>query len=255
MRVEDLPDYMLVKYRELALRGTPGAGLALRAIDDEINRRANLPPATALSLTVIETLPIERKPLDPFVPDLDAPLVGFIGIDPGMYSGAIALITSHGDVIVVNNDASGKPRKAMIDPRQHEFLAGLGFPCVAFVEMITPILFRKNKETGEKEPISPDSSLMQSYGAFCALVESLRIPYRRVRALTWQEHMGCRSGGRKIVTRDRARAVFLSRYRGDISHKTADALLIADFCYRVMKGELEVKSWGKNKVLRPWLIS
>lgn len=256
-RIEDLPDYLLDNYRADAMRRHgPGSG-AVKVIDAEIARRKDRPPVTALSIPgnrFEELEAVERAPLAPFVPDKTGPVVGWLGLDPGLYSGAIGLIVSTGDVISIANNESGE-RQSIIDPRQHEFLAGLGFPVVAFVEQMTPIMFRKNKETGEKERVSPDSSLMRSAGAFQCALECYRIPYRTVRASTWQGLMGCRSGGKKIVTRDRARALYGDRHRGPITHRNADALLMADCCRRIMLGELEVKSWGKHKVLEPWRIT
>lgn len=255
MRIESLPDYMLANYRADALLKWGPGSFQVRVIDDEIARRASQERPTALSIPVtVPAVPVVREPLRPFVADA-GPVWGVIGIDPGRFSGAVALIVSTGEIICIENGVSGKDNGASIDPLQHELFAGLGFPCVAFLELITPVLFRRDKETGEKKQVSPDSSLMQHAGAMAAALECYRIPYRRVRASTWQERMGCRSQGRKIVTRDRARALFADRYRGAITHRNADALLIADFGWRIMSGEFEVKSWAKEKVLKPWLVS
>lgn len=255
MRIESLPDYMLANYRADAVRKFGPGSFQVRVIDDEIERRKSEPKATALSLPVTApAVPIVREPLRPFVAD-PGPVWGVLGLDPGRYSGAVALMLSTGEVICVENGLSGNETGASIDPLQHELFAGISFPCFAFLELITPVLFRRDKETGEKKQVSPDSSLMQHAGALAAALECYRLPYRRVRAVTWQTFMGCRSAGRKIVTRDRARALIGPRYNGAITHRNADALLIADFGRRIITGEFEVKSWGKQKVLKPWEVS
>lgn len=66
-------------------------------------------------------------------------------------------------------------------------------------------------------------------GLYMALT-AVRIPFETVAPRRWQAEIGCLSGGDKRVTKARAQALFPAL---TITHATADALLIAEYCRRV----------------------
>ena len=73
----------------------------------------------------------------------------------------------------------------------------------------------------------------ESYGRIKMALAAARIQFEEVAAIRWQNVMQCRTGGDKRVTRTKAMAMF-SGIR--VTHATADALLIAEYCRRLRLG-------------------
>ena len=74
-----------------------------------------------------------------------------------------------------------------------------------------------------------------SFGALKMALTASRIPYDLVPPGVWQRAMGCLSKGDKRVTRNRAQQLFPGL---KITHATADALLMAEYCRRKLSGIL-----------------
>lgn len=68
-----------------------------------------------------------------------------------------------------------------------------------------------------------------SYGALRMALVASEIPFEDVTPQKWQKALGCLSGGDKNVTKQRAQSLFPQL---KITHKTADSLLIAEYCRR-----------------------
>lgn len=68
-----------------------------------------------------------------------------------------------------------------------------------------------------------------NYRACRMALTAAMIAFDEVRPNVWQRHMDCLSGGDKRVTRGRAQQLFPGR---EITHATADALLLAEYCRR-----------------------
>jgi len=68
-----------------------------------------------------------------------------------------------------------------------------------------------------------------SYGALRMALVASGIPFEDVTPQKWQKVLGCLSGGDKNVTKQRAQSLFPQL---KITHKTADSLLLAEFCRR-----------------------
>ena len=68
------------------------------------------------------------------------------------------------------------------------------------------------------------------YGALRMALAGLQIPFELVSPAKWQSAMRCKSGGDKNVTKRKAQELFPALR---ITHKIADALLIAEYGRRV----------------------
>ncbi|MAF05116.1 hypothetical protein [Herbaspirillum sp.] len=72
----------------------------------------------------------------------------------------------------------------------------------------------------------------QGYGALRAFLLAAKIPFETVRPAQWQTAMKCRSRGDKNRTKRKAQELFPKL---KITHKTADALLLAEYCRRTRR--------------------
>lgn len=67
------------------------------------------------------------------------------------------------------------------------------------------------------------------YGALGMALVASDIPFQRVRPQMWQKALGCMTGGDKNVSKRKAQELFPLL---KITHATADALLLAEYCRR-----------------------
>ena len=141
----------------------------------------------------------------------------YIGIDPGK-SGGIALI--HGDYY----DAWKMPGT---ERDLWELLAHLVLDqkSTAIIEHVHAM--PKNGSTGSFK-------LGQSYGFLRACLIGLGVPFDQASPAKWQRAMGCLTKGDKNVTKQKAQQLFPDIR---VTHATADALLIAEYCRRIHQGE------------------
>lgn len=140
----------------------------------------------------------------------------YVGVDPGVLGG-IAMLNADGGVL----------RVTKMPPTDRDLLA--------FLEddwrRDAPI-----RAVLERAAASPQMGVISAftfgkgYGALRMALAAVRIPYEEVAPAKWQTVLGCRSGGDKNVTKRRAQQLFPSI---TVTHMTADALLLAEFCRRL----------------------
>ncbi len=81
-----------------------------------------------------------------------------------------------------------------------------------------------------RQGVSSTFKFGTSYGFCLGLLTSLLVPFEEVTPAKWQQVMKCRSGGDKKITKAAAQRLFP---RMKVTHKNADALLIAEYGRRV----------------------
>lgn len=81
-----------------------------------------------------------------------------------------------------------------------------------------------------RQGVSSTFKFGTSYGFCLGLLTSLLVPFEEVTPAKWQQAMKCRSGGDKKITKAAAQRLFP---RIKVTHKNADALLIAEYGRRV----------------------
>lgn len=134
-----------------------------------------------------------------------------VGIDPGK-TGGISMLTMDGGVWLTQP----------MPETEHETAELLGefAPRIAkaFIERVQPM------PTGTVAMFK----LGRSYGMLRGILAVLQIPFDEVQPRVWQTGLGCLSGGKKAVTRQRAQALF-PKCPQRITDKIADSLLIAEW--------------------------
>jgi len=137
----------------------------------------------------------------------------YIGVDPGA-SGAIAVLDSNGAVLrVIRSDWT---EHDVADELRDEVPHGTS--CVAVIEKVAAM---------PKQGVSSTFKFGQSYGFLRGLLVALEIPFMEVSPSKWQGAMNCRTAGNKNISKSAAQR----RWPGEkITHRNADALLIAEFC-------------------------
>ena len=140
----------------------------------------------------------------------------YIGIDPGA-SGAIAFLFSSGAIV--------EKLKDMTDKDIVDLLAdtSMGWDATAIIE---------NVHAMPKQGVSSTFKFGVNFGSLCMALTAAGIPFERVTPQIWQRAMGCLSKGDKNVTKRKAQELFPDL---KITHATADALLIAEYCRRVAR--------------------
>lgn len=138
-----------------------------------------------------------------------------IGIDPGK-SGGIAW--SWGELDRIN----ARPMPAT----ERDIVAQ--FETFEPNESVYAYLERVHTMPGQG--IASSGKFMQHYGFLRGVLVALGIPFEEVSPLKWQRALGCLSGGDKNVTKQKAQQLFPHL---TITHKTADALLIAEYGRRL----------------------
>lgn len=136
----------------------------------------------------------------------------FIGVDVGV-NGGIAMIDEYGMIeFAVKMPATDADVLAVFPPTPIEARAVL-----------------------EKVSSSPQMGVVSAftfgrgYGACRMALTASGIPFDEVPPGTWQRKLECLSGGDKNVTKARAQQLFPG---AAITHATADALLLAEYCRR-----------------------
>ena len=77
-----------------------------------------------------------------------------------------------------------------------------------------------------RQGVSSTFKFGTSYGFCLGLLTSLLVTFEEVTPAKWQQVMKCRSGGDKKITKAAAQRLFP---RMKVTHKNADALLIAEY--------------------------
>lgn len=160
----------------------------------------------------------------------------YIGIDPGK-SGSIATITSHCntrcDIIqILDLDITTiciasflkniEGNKLVVLERVHAMPIWWG----GSEDKTKPTKFIP------KQGIASTFKFGESYGKLKGILETLEISYKEVLARVWQKQMNCLTKGDKKVTHKKAKQLF-PEIANKITHKNADALLIAKYCQMI----------------------
>jgi Holliday junction resolvasome RuvABC endonuclease subunit len=137
--------------------------------------------------------------------------MNFMGIDPGQ-SGGIA--------IYLNNELSVcrmPPTEKDISQVFADLAASIDF---AYIEAVHSM---------PKQGVASSFKFGRSYGFLRGMLIAHGIPFEEVSPQKWQKAMACMSHGDKNVTKKKAQQLFpLTK----ITHATADALLILEYCRR-----------------------
>ena len=139
----------------------------------------------------------------------------YIGIDPGK-SGSISAVWD-----------DGKPFP------QHQILDATEADIAGFLLQFDTT---KMKCVVEKVSSSPQMGVVSAftfgkgYGVLLGILTCHKIPFREVTPQKWQKEMGCMTKGDKNVSKRKAQQLWPDL---KITHKTADSLLIAEYCRRV----------------------
>lgn len=145
----------------------------------------------------------------------------YVGIDPGK-SGSVALLNDVGTIVdVLRNEMPLYELATKIAS------AVRGFHATALIEKVNAM---------PKQGVSSTFKFGESFGQLQGVIAACGIPCEFVLPRRWQQKMGCLSGGDKNVTKARAMAIWPMQ---KITHKEADALLIAEYYRRLRTGTLE----------------
>jgi len=145
----------------------------------------------------------------------------YIGIDPGQ-SGGIAVIRPAGPPQLEKMPATDADLLALLEA----IVQGRTWPPRAHAVLERVHSMPKQGHVGA-------FTFGRSYGALQMALAAAGIPFDLVTPQKWQAALGCRSGGKKNVTKRRAQALFPGV---TITHATADALLMVEYCRRIRSG-------------------
>lgn len=150
----------------------------------------------------------------------------YVGIDPGK-GGGIAAVDSDG--VVVSCCRMPETDQDILAVLHHiDFQLAQG-ACFAALERVHAGAFGGGRKMGATSAFT----FGQGYGGLRMALAATCIPYDDVMPRKWQQDMGCLSKGDKNVTKRRAQALFPHQ---KVTHATADALLLAEYCRRSHRG-------------------
>jgi crossover junction endodeoxyribonuclease RuvC len=140
-----------------------------------------------------------------------------LGVDPGSVSGAVACVNGDG------SQCQAWPLAKMTEHDLWEVFSvkpneGRTF---AVLEKVSSM---------PKQGIASAFKFGESFGLLRMALVAAGIEFELVTPRKWQAVMGCLSGGDKRVTKTAAQRLFP---REKITHKTADALLLAEYARRL----------------------
>lgn len=152
----------------------------------------------------------------------------YIGVDPGK-SGAICAVR-------MSDYPSGEsPRRPEVISKTNESYGTIwdrlaeatnGIQCRACIEMVGSM---------PGQGVSSTFKFGESYGMLQGLLTAARIPYELVRPAVWCKFMGLKKLKEETNTdwKNRHKVLALSLFPSeDITHATADAFLLAEYCRR-----------------------
>lgn len=148
----------------------------------------------------------------------------FIGIDPGISGGIAEIRTFDGGIPDVIQAHPMPPTEKDV----FSLIYGIQLEseqCFALLEFVA-----SSPQMGVKSAFT----FGQGWGALRMGLVSTMIPFETVTPTVWQRGMKCLTRGDKNVSKRRAQELFPKL---KITHKTADALLIAEWCRRTKGGE------------------
>ena len=141
----------------------------------------------------------------------------FIGVDPGK-SGAIAALVPGSDPVIIRLDGTDW------DIAEELRDVTTGEACFAILEKVHSM---------PGQGVASSFKFGQSFGKLEMLLACLEIPFDYVTPAKWQGDMSCRTKGNKNITKAAAQRLFPSL---KITHRNADALLLAEYARRVEGG-------------------
>jgi crossover junction endodeoxyribonuclease RuvC len=144
----------------------------------------------------------------------------FMGIDPGM-SGGIGVI----DIVDNQPDAYAMP----------ETEADTSY---LFAELKRHVVFCliEKVHSMPKQGVASSFKFGVNYGFLRGMLIGHGIPFGEVSPQKWQKAMECLTHGDKNISKARAQQLFPSL---KITHATADALLIAEYCRRTRANSID----------------
>lgn len=155
----------------------------------------------------------------------------FIGIDPGVKGGIVAL------------DEEGRVEGIVKMPStERGIIAELGLYRVGLYRMDIVNGYTSHVMLERVIPFSAPGRTIgvtsaftsgKGYGTLLTALTALRLPFDIVMPATWQRAMGCLTKGDKAVSKRRAVQLFPDV---KITNYTADALVIAEYCRRFHLG-------------------
>ena len=147
----------------------------------------------------------------------------YIGVDPGN-SGAICCIDNDriGDVITTTDHPYGFVWDSLIDYVH-------GHRCIACIEAV-------NAMPGQG--VSSTFKFGRSYGSLLMLLAASKTPFTKVRPAVWCKEFGLKrkSGEKASEWKNRHKQLAQELFPDiNVTHATADALLISEYCRRTNK--------------------
>lgn len=136
----------------------------------------------------------------------------FIGIDPGK-SGGIAFIPESGSAWAHEIPETDKDILELLSSASE-------YERHAIIERVGPM---------PKQGVVSTFTFGVGYGSLSMALLAERIPFERVSPAVWQRNIGCLTKGDKNVSKRKAQELFPHL---KITHKIADALLIAEYARR-----------------------
>ena len=141
----------------------------------------------------------------------------FIGVDPGK-SGAITALVPGSDPVIIRLDGTDWD---IVDELRD---VTTGEACFAMLEKVHSM---------PGQGVASSFKFGQSFGKLEMLLTCLEIPFDYVTPAKWQGDMNCRTKGDKNITKAAAQRLFPSV---KITHRNADALLLAEYARRTEGG-------------------
>jgi hypothetical protein len=180
-----------------------------------------------------------------------------LGIDPGQ-SGGIAKLKQDGARWL----PSARPMPAT-EPEIADYLWTMQeeaqqekVEIICFLEHIQPmpIIRRSKGPKGEtREEVNPGlnqiGNFMKHYGFLRGCLITIGMPVEDIRPQAWQKLLGCMTRGNKNVSKGKAQQLFPTL---QITHKIADALLIAEAGRKIRMGLSAGSLFDKKPDVMPW---
>lgn len=138
----------------------------------------------------------------------------YLGIDPGL-SGGLAVVDSDGCPAAITK--MPETERDILD----WLLTAPPHISFAMIEFVS---------SSPQMGVTSAFTFGKGYGVLIGLLTACGIPFEFVRPLKWQTKLGCKTGGDKNVSKRKAQQLWPDQ---KITHATADALLIAEYCRQV----------------------
>jgi hypothetical protein len=180
-----------------------------------------------------------------------------LGIDPGM-SGGIAKLKQDGARWLPSARSMPSTEAGIADHlwTMQEEAQDEKIEIICFLEQVQvmPAIRRVKGPNGEKREevnagIVSTAKFMQGYGFLRGCLITIGIPVEDIRPQAWQKLLGCMTRGNKNVSKGKAQQLFPTL---QITHKIADALLIAEAGRKIRMGLSAGSLFDKKPEVMPW---